>query len=227
MVDDLLHPATPPQVIVGDIVDPVFDELLEGHLDDLPFSHLDRIEESALENLRGDVRDLAKVGRIQKDLFSVGLEAPGGMDVAREHQQKRIVVAVGAKPRRAGGSGGGDAVMDAVRGLMGDDDVRLHRLEKAVHLVVLVIHPDPRPVSDDVAFGDAARPDVRSAVARDPQTVELIPVEVEVVLVQGGVAKIHVVVARQAENSRVRLQRDDVFKHLVLLLHDPPCADRL
>ena len=117
--------------------------------------------------------------------------------------------------------------MNAVGGLVGHDDVRLDRLEEAVHLVVLFIHPDPRPVLHDVAFRDPGRPDVRPAVARDPELVELIPVEVEVLLVEGGVLEVHVVVAGEAEDAGVLLQGDDVFQDLVFLLHDPPRPDRV
>ena len=147
--------------------------------------------------------------------------------MAGKRQDDGIAVAEGAKRRRAGGAGRGDAVMNAVGGLVGHDDVGLHRLEKAVHLVVLFIHPDSRPVLDDVALGDPGRPDVRPAVARDPQLVELVPVEVEVLLMERGVLEVHVVVAGKAEDAGVLLQGDDVLQDLVFLLHDPPRPDRV
>ena len=117
--------------------------------------------------------------------------------------------------------------MNAVGRLVGHDDVRLHRLEEAVHLVVLFIHPEPRLVLHDIALRDSGRPDICPAVACDPELVELVPVEVEVLFVQGGVLEVHVVVARETEDTGVLLQRDDVLQDLVFLLHDPPRPDRV
>ena len=226
-IDDLLHPPAVPHEVVGDVVDPLRDDFLQDHLDDPVLLDLDGIEEPALVNLRGDVGDLAEVGRVQKDGVLLNLKAAGRVDVAGEREDDGVVVAEGAQRRRTGGAGRGDAVMNAVGGLVGHDDVRLHRLEEAVHLVVLFIHPEPRLVLHDVALRDPGRPDVRPAVARDSELVELIPVEVEVLLVQGGILEVHVVVAGEAEDTGVLLQGDDVLQDLVFLLHDPPRPDRV
>ncbi len=44
---------------------------------------------------------------------------------------------------------------------------------------------------------------------------------------QRGVFQVHVVVSRQAKDAGFLLQGDDVLQDLVLLLHDPPGADRV
>ncbi len=227
MIDNSLHPPAIAHAVSSDIGDPLLDEFLQAHPDDPVRLKLDDIEKPSLVHLCGDVRHLTEIGGVEKERVFRSLKAASGVDVAGKRQGDGIGITKRAKRRRTGRAGRGDAVMNAVGGLVGHDDVRLYCLEKGVHLVVFFIHTDSRPVLHDVALGDPGGPDVSTPVARDPQLIKLVPVEMEILFVQGGIFEVHVVVAGKAEDAGILFQGDDAFQDLVFLLHDPPRPDRV
>ncbi|HPA84507.1 MAG TPA: hypothetical protein PLJ30_06850 [Deltaproteobacteria bacterium] len=197
-VDDLLDPCAVFRVVVGHVIDLLAAHLAKDDLAHLPVLDLDLVEKPALEDLAVDLGDLPEVGGVEVEGAPHGLHAPGVVGVARETEHHRVRVAIGAKRGRTHRPRVGCLVVDAPCRLVRHDDIRLHRAEEAIHLVVLLIRASSRLILHDIALRNACGPHVGPAVAADLEPVFDEPVQVQIVVVQRGELEVHVVVARKA-----------------------------
>lgn len=225
LIDNVFRPSPLFAVVIGDVIDPLIAEFLEYNGINLPGLNLNLIEEASFRHFPCGRGDFPEVGRVEIEGILHQFDPPGIVDVSRQAHEDRIGIAVGTQGGGSERAAGGHPVVDAVCRLMGHDDMRFHRPEEVIHLILLLISSHAGLISHDIALRDSSRPHLRPAIATNPQIFYLIPVQMEILLVEAGVLKIHVIIPRQAKNPRILLHGYDIEQHLVLLLHHPAGPD--
>jgi hypothetical protein len=167
------------------------------------------------------------MGGIKKDRAVFLFQAPLVMEVPRQAEHNRIQLTVATQGMGTCFAHGKGKVMNTVGRLMSDNDIRLYRLEKTVHFVILLAYARSGAIRYAIPLGNSGSCSPGASITGDFQRLDSMAFEMEVPIPEDSVPQIHIVIAGKGKGTSPGEKGKHVFQEPVVLLEDLPSPVRL